>query len=72
MTLYTQFLKVRVPKGTTTEIKIELYYSIFSLLAGNKRWFCRIWVGYEHAYSYSNSKFNAYRQAYKEIQHLIK
>lgn len=72
MTLSKEFVKVHELKDSNHRMIVELNYSIFHKLVGNKYWFCRIWVGYHHQYFYSDNKFNAYRQAYNKVKYLIK
>lgn len=49
---------------------IELHFSVFGILGGNPRWFCRIWkinwvkqYGKSFGESYGKNKFEAYRKA---------
>ncbi len=63
MKTHQSFIKVYPNRGIT----IELYFSIWHCLSGNKRWFCRIWKDYmRHVVegeSYGNTKFEAFRKA---------
>ncbi len=61
--MYKCFIKVYPNTGTT----IELYFSIWAYLFGNKIWFCRIWKDYlrhiVEGESYGNNKYEAFRKA---------
>lgn len=72
MILCKYFRNEHTLKGTNEKMTVELQYSIFHKLSGNKVWFCRIWVGYHYEEFYSINKFNAYRQAYYKIHWLLK
>ncbi len=63
MKMCQEIIKVYPNTGTT----IELYFSIWHFLSGNKFWFCRIWKDYlmhiVEGESYGNNKFEAFRKA---------
>jgi len=46
---------------------VELYFSVFHILSGNKRWYCRLWKGYSFYGAYGDNKFEAYRLALKQF-----
>jgi hypothetical protein len=67
MALFKEFIKRR--KESTFET-VELYYSVFHVFSGNKKWYCRLWNGYNYTGAYGDSKFEAYKKAYSKYTNL--
>jgi len=65
MVLCKDFIKRRENNEFKT---VELYYSVFHIISGNKRWYCRVWKGWHYSGAYSDNKFDAYRKAVQGVK----
>ena len=65
MVLCKEFVKTRDWHEFNT---VELYYSVFHIIGGNKKWYCRVWKGFNYSGAYADNKFDAYRKAVQGVR----